>query len=52
MKYLICLISCLCLSACTLTMNMVHTQGQADDVVDETTTNTPSTSVSAPVSLT
>lgn len=33
------------LEACTYSITMVHTEGQASDVVDETSTNTPSTSV-------
>lgn len=40
------------LSSCTYSITMVHTQGEATDVVDETATNTPSTSVSIPVSAT
>ncbi len=31
----------LVLSACTYSITMVHTQGTADDVVDETQSNTP-----------
>jgi hypothetical protein len=38
------------LTGCTYSITMVHTEGQATDVVDETATNTPSTSVSVPVS--
>jgi len=41
----------LLLSGCTYSITMVHTEGQATDVVDETATNTPSTSVSVPVSV-
>lgn len=40
------------LTGCTYSITMVHTEGQATDVVDETATNTPSTSVSVPVSAT
>ncbi len=36
-------------TACTFSVTTVHTQGQAYDVVDET--NTPSTSLSLPVSV-
>ncbi len=32
------------LTACTYTITMVHTEGQADDVVDETSTNSPDVS--------
>ena len=45
------LLICLLSSGCTQTMTMVHTQGMADDVVDETTTTTPSTSASIPISV-
>jgi len=37
---------------CTYSITMVHTEGTATDVVDETSTNTPSTSVSVPISAT
>jgi hypothetical protein len=37
-------------TSCTYSITMVHTEGQASDVVDETATNTPSTSVTVPVS--
>lgn len=40
----------LCLTACTYSITMVHTEGQADDVVDETSTNAPSTSATIPLS--
>lgn len=40
----------LLLSGCTYSITMVHTTGEAADVVDETATNTPSTSVTVPVS--
>lgn len=40
------------LTGCTYSITMVHTEGTASDVVDETATNTPSTSVSVPVSAT
>lgn len=39
------------LTGCTYAITMVHTEGQATDVVDETATNTPSTSVSIPTSI-
>lgn len=38
------------LTGCTYSITMVHTEGQATDVVDETATNTPSTSLTVPVS--
>jgi len=34
------------LTGCTYSITMVHTEGQAADVVDETATNTPSTHIS------
>lgn len=40
----------LCMIACTYTVNVVHTEGMASDVVDETTTPTATTDVSVPVS--
>jgi len=43
-------VSLLSLTGCTYAITMVHTEGTATDVVDETATNTPSTSVSVPVS--
>lgn len=32
------------LTGCTYSITMVHTEGQATDVVDETATNTPTVS--------
>lgn len=45
------LIVIFCLTGCTYAITMVHTEGAASDVVDETATNTPSTSLSVPVSV-
>lgn len=39
-------------SGCTYSITQVHTQGTASDVVDETDSVTPSTSVTVPVSVT
>lgn len=39
------------LTSCTYSITMVHTEGQATDVVDETASNTPSTSVSPNISI-
>lgn len=50
MKYVL-IFSLLALSGCTYSITMVHTQGEATDVVDETASNTPSTSVSPTISL-
>lgn len=35
------LFCCLILCGCTYSINMVHTQGEASDVVDETQANEP-----------
>ncbi len=51
MKLLISLLICFVMCSCTFSVTTVHTQGSATDVVDETATNTPSTSVSVPVSV-
>ncbi len=52
MKIITILALCLAMTGCTYTITMVHTEGEASDVVDETSTATPSTDVSVPVSLT
>jgi len=39
----------ICLTGCTYAVTMVHTEGVAEDVVDEEASNTPSLSV--PMSL-
>lgn len=49
--YLISLVILPLMTACTYSITMVHTEGQATDVVDETATNTPSTSVTPTVSI-
>lgn len=36
--------SCLMLTSCTFNVSMVHTEGQASDVIDETSTNAPTVS--------
>lgn len=40
------------LNSCTYSITMVHTEGTATDVVDETASATPSTSISVPISAT
>ena len=45
------MLNILCLTSCTYSITMVHTQGEATDVVDETATNTPSTSVTPTVTI-
>ena len=39
------------LTSCTYSITQVQTRGTANDVVDETATNTPSTSVTIPTRL-
>lgn len=43
MKYLILSLLAM-LTSCTYTITMVHTEGTASDVVDETSTSTPTVS--------
>lgn len=38
------------LTACTYSISLVHTEGQASDVIDDTDNITPTTNVSVPVS--
>ncbi len=38
-------------TGCTYSITMVHTEGTAADVVDETATNTPSTSVTPTIAI-
>ena len=45
MNKLISLLTCLLLTGCTCSITMIHTEGEATDVVDETATNSPSMSV-------
>lgn len=52
MKLLVVLISVwafIALAGCTNTMTLIHTQGQADDIVDDTSNIAPTTTVSAPI---
>jgi len=44
MNKLFTLLTCLVLTGCTQTMTMVHTEGVADDVVDENSDVTPNVS--------
>lgn len=41
----------ICFNSCTYSITQVHTEGTATDVVDETATNSPSTSVSPDISI-
>ena len=40
---------CILFTSCTYAVTLVHTEGTATDVVDETATNTPDTSLSVPI---
>ncbi len=44
-------LSALCLTGCTYSITMAHTQGSAEDLIDETATNTPTTTANIPVSV-
>lgn len=46
---LINLLTMLCLTSCTYSVTLINTEGTASDVVDETDSVTPSTSVTIPV---
>lgn len=48
MRYFLFLPSLFILSACTYSVTMAHTEGTATDIIDETSSNTPSTSLSIP----
>ena len=39
------------MASCTYSITMVHTEGTATDVVDETATNAPSTSLEVPLKI-
>lgn len=49
MRSLMSLLLCLVLAGCTYSITMVHTEGEAQDVVDETATNAPNTSLTVPI---
>lgn len=38
------------MTGCTASITLIHTEGTATDVVDETATVTPNTSVTVPIS--
>lgn len=48
MIILLMMFSILLLVSCTYSITMVHTEGQATDIVDETASTTPTTSVTIP----
>lgn len=47
-KKLISIVICLLLQSCNYSITMVHTEGQATDIVDENASNTPKTTVTIP----
>jgi hypothetical protein len=51
MKFLILPLMCL-LTSCTYNVSMAHTSGYADDVIDDTASNTPNVSPTVTVPLT
>ena len=51
MKYLLISLICL-LSSCTYNVSMAHTEGTADDVIDDTASNTPNVSPTVTIPLT
>jgi hypothetical protein len=42
----------LCMTSCTYNVSMAHTSGTADDVIDDTASNTPNVSPTVTVPLT
>lgn len=50
MKYILLSLMCL-LSSCTYNVSMAHTEGVADDVIDDTATNTPDISPTVTIPL-
>lgn len=40
-----------CMSSCTYNISMAHTEGTADDVIDDTATNTPNLSPTITIPL-
>jgi len=51
MKWILICLTAVGLSACTYSINMVHTEGSASDVVDETDTPTVDLKASIPASV-
>ncbi len=51
MKYLACLVLCLVMTGCTYNVSMAHTEGTADDVIDDTASNTPNVSPTVTVPI-
>jgi hypothetical protein len=48
MKKLSALLICASLFSCTYNISMVHTEGSASDVIDETSANTPTLNATIP----
>jgi hypothetical protein len=46
------LLLCLCCTSCTYNVSMAHTSGTADDVIDDTASNTPNVAPTVTVPLT
>lgn len=46
MLQMLIILSALIFPSCTYSITMVHTEGAASDIVDETATNSPSTDIS------
>lgn len=51
-KFISLLLLSLSLTSCTYNVSMAHTQGQADDVIDDTASNSPNVSPTVTVPLT
>lgn len=46
---LLCLLTSLALSSCTYSVNIAQTDGEGTDVIDETSSNTPTAQVEIPL---
>lgn len=49
--YLLCTCLCLSFSSCTYNVSMAHTSGSAEDVIDDTASNSPNVSPNVTVPL-
>jgi hypothetical protein len=50
MTRLLFLAASLLMTSCTYAVTMAQTEGESSDVIDETSSNTPSTNLSLPIS--
>jgi len=50
--FLACVSMALLCKSCTYNVSMAHTQGQADDVIDDTASNTPNVSPNVNIPIT